>query len=55
MNSELKDRAAKENLAKIGYQPQTQRMVYQPPIQQAQLPQATPQQPQVQEKAHQPQ
>lgn len=38
MNSELKDRAAKEQLTKaIGYQPQTQGMVYLPPNQQPQL------------------
>jgi len=58
MNSEMKSRAAQEQLSKpIGYPPQTQRMVYQPPNQQPQLlqttpQQAAPQQPQVQEKAH---
>lgn len=53
MNSEMKDRAAQEQLAKvIGYQPQTQGMVYLPPNQQPQIQQQpTPQpQPQIQEK-----
>lgn len=58
MNTELKDRAAKVNLGKpIGYQPQTQGMVYLPPNQQPQpqsqlqQPQPQPQQqPQLQEK-----
>ena len=57
MNTELKDRAAKVNLGKpIGYLPQTQGMVYLPPNQQPQIPQATPQQqPQIQEKKPTPQ
>jgi hypothetical protein len=56
MNSEIKDRAAKENLVKpIGYQPQTQGMVYLPPNQQPQVQQAAPQQPQLSEKKSTPQ
>jgi hypothetical protein len=58
MNSEMESRAAQEQLLKpIGYQPQTQRMVYQPPNQQPQLqlqPPVQPQ-PQVQEKKSTPQ
>ncbi|GAB7328469.1 hypothetical protein MBLNU13_g00439t1 [Cladosporium sp. NU13] len=53
MNSEMKSRAAKEQLTKaIGYQPQTQGMVYLPPNQQPQVSQQPPLQPQppVQEK-----
>ena len=53
MNSEMKSRAAKEQSTKaIGYQPQTQGMVYLPPNQQPQVqlqPPAQPQ-PQLQEK-----
>lgn len=58
MNSEMKDRAAQELLAKgIGYQSQTTGMVYQPPNQQPQLQLQPPvqQQPQVQEKKSTPQ
>lgn len=53
MNSEMKSRAAKEQLTKaIGYQPQTQGMAYLPPNQQPQVSQQPPLQPQppVQEK-----
>ena len=43
MNTELKDRAAKVNLGKpIGYQPQTQGMVYLPPNQQPQVQEKKP-------------
>jgi hypothetical protein len=56
MNTELKDRSRKEHLVNpIGYQPQTQGMVYLPPNQQPQVQQATPQQPQLSEKKSTPQ
>ena len=49
MNSEMKSRAAEEQLTKaVGYQPQTQGMVYLPPNQQPQLQQQPPIQPQPQ-------
>lgn len=53
MNSEMKSRAAEEQSTKaVGYQPQTQGMVYLPPNQQPQIQQQPPikPQPQLQEK-----